>query len=119
MSYAHPGSIQVQVGRLWDLIALNIEQEDTPGVENAVRALKAAVSPYTSLYPTLEERYREAGPKDLNDWAGRFECAMVRVEIMMYVLWKHNLYGYNVTSPEDASDLAMVEIPGMVEEIPA
>lgn len=95
MSYAHPGSIQVEIGGILANIRLNIEQGDIVGIVKFCRLLVGTVRIYETDHPKIWKEL-EAIPKF--SWEkseeDAFEDEMKRRELCLSILRKENLFGY-------------------------
>lgn len=116
MSYAHPGSIQVQLGGIEAMIRQNIEQNDIEGLAKFVRLLKGTVSVYADDHPTLWQKViaipRFSWEKDSSV---AFEDEMERRELCLKILRKENIFGY-IGAPPIGSGEAILGAMGQREE---
>jgi hypothetical protein len=105
MSYAHPGSIQVEVGGILQAIRFNIEQGDIVGIAKFCRLLKGTVSVYADDEPALWQQIMDvpafAWDKDEDE---AFEDEMERRELCLRILRKQNIFGYVGAPPLGNSD---------------
>lgn len=120
MSYAHPGSIQVEVGEINKMIRLNVEQNDPEGIAKFVRLLVGTVEVYQDDEPGLWEQIQEIPPfswdKSEND---AFEDEMKRRGLCLRILRKYNMFGYTGAPAIGNSDALLEAIQDEEEEVAA
>lgn len=117
MSYAHPGSIQVEVGEINKMIRVNIEQNDIEGVAKFVRLLVGTVEVYQDDEPRLWEQIQEIPPFSWEkDDAQAFEDEMARRGLCLRILRRYNMFGYVGEPAIGNSDALLEAVKGDEEE---
>jgi hypothetical protein len=104
-SYAHPGSIQAEVGRILEKICLNIEQQDMKGLWNFTQALQRACRVYMEKGEQWKQVKELAHPGTLDPGAA-FENMMERQYLCLAALHDAKIYGYG--TPEMGSSDGLV-----------
>ena len=106
-SYAHPGSIQAEVGRILEKICLNIEQGDMKGLWNFTQALQRACRVYMVKGNQWGKVLALAHPFSL-DRGAAFENMMERQYLCLDALHDAKIYGYGTPEMGTAEGL----VPG-------
>jgi hypothetical protein len=107
--YAHPGSIQAEVGRCLEGIHKNLEQQDMPGVWNFVQQLQTATRVYWNKDDDLTKAMGGLpNPLALKDPGEAFGNFMERQYICFQALHNAKLYGYG--TPELGSAEGLVKM---------
>lgn len=116
MSYAHPGSIQVEVGETLKAIRFNIEQGDIQGIAKFTRVLVGTVEIYKDDEPEMWEELEGIPPFSWSkDEEPAFEDEMKRRAICLRILRKYNIFGY-VGAPAIGNSDALLEALEPAEE---
>lgn len=107
--YAHPGSIQAEVGRCLEGIHKNLEQQDMPGVWNFVQQLQTATRVYWEKDADLKAALAVLdNPATVADPAAAFQNFMEREYLCLKSLHEAKIYGYGTPEMGTAEGL----VPG-------
>jgi hypothetical protein len=120
LSYAHPGSIQVEVGGILQAIRFNIEQGDIVGIAKFTRLLKGTVRVYADDEPAL---WKELDAIPAFNWDKAedqaFEDEMARRELCLAILRRQNIFGYVGAPPLGNSDALTEALQESEDELEA
>lgn len=104
--YAHPGSIQAEVGRCLAGIHKNLEEQDMPGVWNFVQQLQTATRVYWNKDSELTAAMKKLpNPLTLPDPGEAFANFMERQYICFQALHDAKIYGYGTPDMGTADGL--------------